>query len=192
MGRKTTRILPSAAKRALRTLGNDLRDARRRRRIPTALMAERVGVTKVTLAKAERGEGTVSIGVYATMLFVLGLLDRLAELGSPEHDPVGLGNCFPQGLVLYVVEKGGPHAPVPAVAAPRHLPGSSTASPMPATSTRATSTAEEIEARNVADGRDPKQGYDNFERELTDEQKRARSAPRAASPRCACACPTPT
>jgi glutamyl-tRNA synthetase len=34
-------------------------------------------------------------------------------------------------------------------------------------------TAEEIEARNVANGRDPKQGYDNFERELTDSQRAA-------------------
>jgi len=31
-------------------------------------------------------------------------------------------------------------------------------------------TGEEIEARNVANGRDPKQGYDNFERDLTAEQ----------------------
>jgi glutamyl-tRNA synthetase len=31
-------------------------------------------------------------------------------------------------------------------------------------------TGEEIEARNVANGRDPKQGYDNFERDLTPEQ----------------------
>jgi glutamyl-tRNA synthetase len=30
-------------------------------------------------------------------------------------------------------------------------------------------TGEEIEARNIANGRDPKQGYDNFERELTAE-----------------------
>ncbi len=34
-------------------------------------------------------------------------------------------------------------------------------------------TAEEIEARNVSLGRDPKLGYDNFERDLTDEQKAA-------------------
>ena len=34
-------------------------------------------------------------------------------------------------------------------------------------------TGEEIEARNVAAGRDPKQGYDNFERDLTDEQRAA-------------------
>lgn len=32
-------------------------------------------------------------------------------------------------------------------------------------------TAEEIEARNVSLGRDPKLGYDNFERDLSDEQK---------------------
>jgi glutamyl-tRNA synthetase len=31
-------------------------------------------------------------------------------------------------------------------------------------------TGEEIEARNVAAGRDPKQGYDNFERDLSPEQ----------------------
>ena len=34
-------------------------------------------------------------------------------------------------------------------------------------------TPEEIEARNVAHGRDPKQGYDNFERELTDAEREA-------------------
>ena len=32
-------------------------------------------------------------------------------------------------------------------------------------------TAEEIEARNVANGRDPKQGYDNFERALTEAER---------------------
>src|SRR6187402_3597897 len=34
-------------------------------------------------------------------------------------------------------------------------------------------TPEEMEARNLANGRDPKQGYDNHERDLTDEQKAA-------------------
>jgi glutamyl-tRNA synthetase len=34
-------------------------------------------------------------------------------------------------------------------------------------------TGEEIEARNVSLGRDPKLGYDNFERDLTEEQKAA-------------------
>jgi glutamyl-tRNA synthetase len=35
------------------------------------------------------------------------------------------------------------------------------------------STPEEIEARNLAAGRDPKVGYDNFDRDLSDEQKAA-------------------
>ncbi len=90
MGRKTSRTPPIAAKRALRKLGDDLRSARRRRRIPTALMAERVGVTRATLAKAEKGDGAVSIGVYASMLFVLGMIDRLAEVASVQSDEVGL------------------------------------------------------------------------------------------------------
>lgn len=34
-------------------------------------------------------------------------------------------------------------------------------------------TAEEIEARNLEAGRDPRQGYDNFERELSAEQREA-------------------
>lgn len=35
------------------------------------------------------------------------------------------------------------------------------------------STAEEVEARHVAAGRNPKLGYDNFDRDLTDEQRAA-------------------
>ncbi|NII39382.1 glutamyl-tRNA synthetase [Curtobacterium flaccumfaciens] len=34
-------------------------------------------------------------------------------------------------------------------------------------------TPEEMEARNVANGRDPKQGYDNHERDLTDAERQA-------------------
>jgi glutamyl-tRNA synthetase len=38
------------------------------------------------------------------------------------------------------------------------------------------STAEEVEARHVAAARNPKLGYDNFDRELTDEQRAAYTA----------------
>ena len=90
MGRRTLKMPPISARRALRKLGADLRDARRRRRIPTALMAERVGVTRATLAKAEKGDSAVSIGVYASMLFVLGLVERLGEVADARNDAVGL------------------------------------------------------------------------------------------------------
>lgn len=53
-------------------------------------MAERVGVTRATLAKAEKGDSSVSMGVYASMLFVLGLVDRLAEIANVRHDEVGM------------------------------------------------------------------------------------------------------
>jgi transcriptional regulator with XRE-family HTH domain len=90
MGRSPTRTPPTAVKRALRQLGEDMRNARRRRRIPTALMAERVGVSRDTLARAEKGEASVSVGVYASMMFVLGLLDRFAEVASVQNDQVGI------------------------------------------------------------------------------------------------------
>ncbi len=35
------------------------------------------------------------------------------------------------------------------------------------------STPEEVEARHIAAGRNPKLGYDNFDRDLTDEQRSA-------------------
>lgn len=90
MGRKPVRIPPIAVKRALRQVGSNLRDARLRRRIPMALMAERAGITRATLSKAEKGDAGVSLGVYASVLFVLGMVDRLAELASLRHDDVGM------------------------------------------------------------------------------------------------------
>ena len=54
------------------------------------------------------------------------------------------------------------------------------------------STPEEIEARHRAAGRDPKLGYDDFDRDLTDEQNGRATWPRAASPCCGCGCPTRT
>jgi len=90
MGRRAEPNFAIPVKRALLKLGRDLCDARRRRRIPTSLMAARVGISRSTLLKAERGDPTVSMGVYATILFVLGLSERITELADPRHDDVGL------------------------------------------------------------------------------------------------------
>lgn len=77
-------------RRALRKLGQDIRDARRRRRIPVAIMAERTSISRVTLHRIELGEPGVGMGAYATALFVLGLLNRLSDLADARHDAVGL------------------------------------------------------------------------------------------------------
>jgi hypothetical protein len=76
--------------RALRKLGHDLRDARRRRRIPAEIAAARASISRTTLVKIEKGEPGVAIGNYAVVLFVLGMTDRLADLADPRNDAVGL------------------------------------------------------------------------------------------------------
>jgi len=88
----TTRTskLPIPALRALRKLGRDVRDARRRRRIPVAVMAERASISRTTLSKVEKGEPGVSLGAYATVLFVLGFAERLGDLADPGTDALGL------------------------------------------------------------------------------------------------------
>lgn len=87
---RTNPPLPLPAKRALAKLGGDIRDARLRRRITATLMAERAFITRVTLAKVEKGDPGVSLGTYATVLFILGLASRLEELVDVKNDALGL------------------------------------------------------------------------------------------------------
>jgi transcriptional regulator with XRE-family HTH domain len=87
---RTAPPLTGAVARALRKLGGDIRDARRRRRLPMETVAERSLITRVTLTKVERGDPAVSLGIYATVLYVLGLVDRLALVADPGQDVVGL------------------------------------------------------------------------------------------------------
>lgn len=82
--------LPLPVRRALSKLGKDIREARIRRRIPMAILAERAQMTRMTLYKIERGEAGVSMGAYASVLFVLGLADRLAGIADVRSDEVGL------------------------------------------------------------------------------------------------------
>ena len=81
---------PSAAvRRALRKLGHDIRDARRRRRLPMAVVAERAFTSRSTLQRVEAGDSSVGIGIYAGVLQALGLLDHLAGIADLSHDTVG-------------------------------------------------------------------------------------------------------
>src|SRR5260370_22472714 len=87
---RTVPPLPLPVKRALAKLGDDIRSARLRRRIPTTIMAARAFITRATLLKVERGDPGVSMGIYATVLFVLGLASRLADLADARDDEGGL------------------------------------------------------------------------------------------------------
>ena len=82
--------LPIPVTRALRKLGHDIKDARRRRRLPMSIVTQRASISEPTLIRVERGDPKVAMGSYATVLFVLGMADRLADLVDPKNDPVGL------------------------------------------------------------------------------------------------------
>ncbi|HEX9692330.1 MAG TPA: hypothetical protein VGA22_09560 [Gemmatimonadales bacterium] len=86
---KTTPPVPLPVQRALKKLGSDISDARRRRRIQTAVMADRLQVSRPTLRKLEQGDPSVAMASYATALYVLGLVDRLGDLADIAHDSVG-------------------------------------------------------------------------------------------------------
>jgi transcriptional regulator with XRE-family HTH domain len=86
-----TRALPAPAAKAVEVLARDIAIARKRRRIPQRLLAKRMMVSFDTLQRLERGDAGVSLGIVATALWALGLIDRLATLASPDHDTVGKG-----------------------------------------------------------------------------------------------------
>jgi hypothetical protein len=86
---KAQTALPLPVKRALRKLGTDISIARRRRKITTTLMAQRAFIDRRSLARVEKGDPGVSMAIYATVLFVLGMIDRLADFASPANDSVG-------------------------------------------------------------------------------------------------------
>ena len=81
---------PSAAvRRALRKLGADIHDARRRRRLPMAVVAERGFTSRSTLQRIEAGDASVGIGIYASVLQALGLLEGLGDIADIANDSVG-------------------------------------------------------------------------------------------------------
>lgn len=87
--RKIMTNLPIPVIKALLKLGQDINDARRRRRITTQLMAERAGLSRYTIGKIEKGDPTTSIGGYGAVLFVLGMEKRLSDVVDSMHDLVG-------------------------------------------------------------------------------------------------------
>lgn len=72
MSRPSRVVFPRTQAR-LEALGVRLRTARLRRRISQMEMAVRVGVSRPTIDRLERGDPNVAVGVLARVLAVLGL-----------------------------------------------------------------------------------------------------------------------
>ena len=79
-----------AARRALASLGENIRTARLKRRISVKGFAERAGVSDRTIMRLEKGDDGVSIGTLAMACLVLGKIDRITEFLDVASDDTGL------------------------------------------------------------------------------------------------------
>jgi transcriptional regulator with XRE-family HTH domain len=83
MGKTTPSLVPRVA-RLLDGLGAHLKLARLRRKFSAETVAQRAGITRRTLSKAEQGDPAVALGVYARVMQVLRLEDDLALLAADD------------------------------------------------------------------------------------------------------------
>lgn len=86
MARTTAALLPRLRRR-LESLGERLRAARQRRGLTEALVAERAGMSRMTLRGVEKGRPGATMGAYAAVLQVLGLDADLDSIAA--SDPLG-------------------------------------------------------------------------------------------------------
>ena len=93
--------LPRKVARNLEIMGEQVKLARKRRGLSIAAMAERAQCSELTVIRAEKGISTVSIGVYARILYGLGLDDDLLFIA--QNDPAG--NAYINAKLLKKNEK---------------------------------------------------------------------------------------
>lgn len=60
----------------LKTMGEQIKMARLRRKLSATLVAERAGVSRSTLWKVENGNPSVAVGIYAAVLHALNNMDK--------------------------------------------------------------------------------------------------------------------
>jgi len=83
---KKSILLPTAEK-VLRELGENIKLARKRRRLSEIQVAGRANIARSTLQLIEKGVPGVSMSAYLQVLFVMGLEKDLLKIAS--DDPLG-------------------------------------------------------------------------------------------------------
>jgi transcriptional regulator with XRE-family HTH domain len=66
-------------------LGENIRLARKRRKLTTIQVSERAGIDRSTLYQIEKGKGSVSMAAYFNTLRVLGLQDDFLKLAADDE-----------------------------------------------------------------------------------------------------------
>ena len=75
MSKKATILLPQTHE-ILNQMGEQIRLARLRRHLSAELVAERAGISRMTLSNIEKGSPSVAIGSYAAVLHALNGMDK--------------------------------------------------------------------------------------------------------------------
>jgi len=75
MGKKAVVILPQTQE-ILTQMGEQIRMARLRRKLPAELVAERAGISRSTVWAIEKGSPSAAIGLYAAVLHALNNMDK--------------------------------------------------------------------------------------------------------------------
>lgn len=83
MKRKKVIILPKYLK-ILEQLGENIKLARKRRRLTMGQIAERASIHRDTLIKIEKGDSSVSMGAYFNVLRTMHLQDDFLKLAADD------------------------------------------------------------------------------------------------------------
>ena len=85
MGKDTFgKMMPRALEQALKQMGEQIKLARKRRHLSMQDIAERATVNRLTISKVEHGDPTVSIGIYARVLYALNLEKDITLLAADD------------------------------------------------------------------------------------------------------------
>ena len=80
-----TPILLPKYQRLLEQMGEQLKLARKRRKLTMKQVAERAGISRTTLSSIEKGEPAVAMGSYFNVLRTLGLQEDILKLGADDE-----------------------------------------------------------------------------------------------------------
>ncbi len=78
--------LPPPVRQCVEGLGENISTARRRRRQTQVQLAARMMVSLPTVRRVEKGDPSVSIAIYYTALWALGLLKDVTGIARPDGD----------------------------------------------------------------------------------------------------------
>ena len=81
------KMMPRALTQHLELMGEQIMLARKRRHLSMQDIADRATVTRLTVSKVEHGDPTVSMGIYARILFALNLEKDITLIAA--NDPLG-------------------------------------------------------------------------------------------------------